>query len=98
MMTTRPPQHGHGCAGGSGSFASARLVSAASDCAAGTASSSRARTMLSARVPLANSPYWRVAGGAFGRTGGWEPGLGVPGGGVMGLLAAVPFAPQILHR
>ena len=57
MMTMRPPQHGHGCAGGLGSLASAQLVSAASDCAAGTASSSRARAMLSARVPLASSPF-----------------------------------------
>src|SRR5882724_13629542 len=56
MMTMRPPQHGHGYAGGVGSFASAQWVSVASDCAAGTASSSRARVMLSARVPLANRP------------------------------------------
>jgi hypothetical protein len=48
MMTMRPPQHGHGCAGGLGSLASAQLVSAVSDCAAGTASSSRARATLSA--------------------------------------------------
>jgi hypothetical protein len=30
MITMRPPQHGHGCAGGLGSVASAPLVSAAS--------------------------------------------------------------------
>src|SRR6202453_4008061 len=39
MMTMRPPQHGHGCESGLGSFASAQLSSPGSGCAAGTSSS-----------------------------------------------------------
>jgi hypothetical protein len=56
MMTMRPLQHGHGCESGLGLLASAQLVSPASGYAAGTSSKRRARTMLSARVALANRP------------------------------------------
>src|SRR5665213_1592247 len=56
MMIMRPPQHGHRCASGLGSLASAQLVSPASGCAAGTSSKRRARAMLSARAPLASNP------------------------------------------
>ena len=56
MRIMRPPQHGHGCESGFGSAASARLVSAASGCAAGTSSKRRALAMLSARVLLASRP------------------------------------------
>ena len=56
MMTMRPPQHGHGCASGLGSLASAPLGFPASGCAACKTSKRRARAMLSARVPLASRP------------------------------------------
>src|ERR1700694_5478667 len=56
MMNMRPPQQGHGRGSMRGS--SAAGASEASCCSerTGTASSSRARAMLAARVPLASSP------------------------------------------
>jgi hypothetical protein len=52
----RPPQHGQGCECVGGSLASVLPALAASLRGFGTASSSRARAMLSAREVLANRP------------------------------------------
>src|SRR5450631_2065440 len=52
MMIMRPPQHGQGCESVCGSLASVLSALVASLQGFGTASSSRARAMLSARVPL----------------------------------------------
>jgi len=59
MMIMRPPQHGQGCECVGGSLASVLPALAASLRGFGTASSSRARAMLSAREVLANSSWHR---------------------------------------
>src|SRR6266851_397915 len=54
MMIMRPPQQGQGCCGVCGSSTLVLAALMASIGSIGTASSSRARAMLSARVVLAN--------------------------------------------
>jgi hypothetical protein len=57
MMIIRPPQQGHG-RGSMRGWSASGVVSGISGCfgRAGTASKSRARAMLAARLPLANNP------------------------------------------
>ena len=56
MMIMRPPQQGQGRGSTRGSSAAAALGVSGSFERGGTASSARARAMLAARLPLANSP------------------------------------------
>src|SRR5712692_8205671 len=56
MMIMRPPQQGQGCCGVCGSSTLVLAALMASIGSIGTASSSRARAMLSARVALARRP------------------------------------------
>jgi hypothetical protein len=56
MMIMRPPQHGQGCEGVGGSLGSRASASTLWSQGIGTASSSRARAMLSAQDGLASRP------------------------------------------
>src|SRR3979411_2345049 len=56
MMIKRPPQQGHGRGGARGSSVVVASAVSGSFGREGTASNSRARAILAARLPLANSP------------------------------------------
>src|SRR4029077_20447726 len=69
MMFMRPPQHGHGWVVWSFAVALSGACCFCAFCAGRTASiSSRARAMVSALVPLANSPQCLMRWKPFGKT------------------------------
>src|SRR3981081_1909545 len=72
MMIKRPPQQGHGRGGARGSSVVVASAVSGSFGREGTASNSRARAILAARLPLANSPYCRVRWEPPGSAGGRE--------------------------
>ena len=63
MMIMRPPQQRHGRGSTRGPSAAAVSNVSAGFERDGTASNSRARAMLAARLPLANNPKWRLCHG-----------------------------------
>jgi hypothetical protein len=60
MMIKRPPQQGHGRGSARGSSVVVASAVSGSFGREGTASNLRARAILAARLPLANSPYCRM--------------------------------------